>query len=265
MKVILKFGLLSALLFVLVPTAKADSITLASAAGSSTTHTDGALEYLGYSALNANFLANTPALPNYVALSAPTAASANSASKTSYGIAAGGWSTAISGTSWVSNTSSAGTSCSGSSCDANDFYYYVTTFTAVGGPKSYYGSISIMADDTAEVILDAGTADELILVPFAIVGGDGHCASGNANGTDAVPSCGAVDTVSFAYVPLLTGTNTLTVIDAQTDLNGAGVDFTANFTAAPEPSSLILLGTGLVGFALVVFLRNKPSGMIVKS
>ena len=265
MKVILKFGLLSALLLVLVPMAKADSITLNSTNGSFASHANGALEYLGYSTMAyGSGSAPTCTLPCYTPLAAPMAPSTASAlPNTSYAIAAGGWSTAITGTSWVSNTSSAGTTCT--SCDANDFYYYQTTFTAVGGPKSYYGSISIMADDTAEVILDAGTADELILVPFAIVGGDGHCASGNANGTDAVPSCGAVDTVSFAYVPLLTGTNTLTVIDAQTDLNGAGVDFTANFTAAPEPSSLILLGTGLIGFALVVFLRNKPSGMIVKS
>lgn len=265
MKLIPKIGFLSALLLVLVSTAQADSITLYSAAGSSSNYANGHLEYLGTSALNASFLANTPALPNYVPLSASTTPSTNSTSKTSYAIAAGGWSTAINGTSWVSNSSSAGTTCTnGVNCDANDFYYYETTFTAVGR-LSYYGTISVMADDTAEVILDAGTADQLILVPFAVVGGDGHCASGNANGTNALPSCGAADTISFAYVPLLAGTNTLTIIDAQTDLNGAGVDFEANFNAAPEPSSLLLLGTGLLGLAFALFRKNKPSGLVVKS
>ncbi len=251
-KVILKIGFLSTLLLVLVSAARADTITLNSNNGSSSNHANGALEYMGYSALNANFLANTPALPNYVPLSASATPSTNSTSQSTYAIPAGGWATAIAGTSWVSNTSSAGTTCTnGTTCDPNDFYYYQTTFNAVGG--GYNGSISVMADDTAEVLLNG-----VVIVPFAIVGGDGHCASGNANGTDAVPSCGAPDEVSFSSISLLSGTNTLTIIDAQTDLNGAGVDFKAQFTEAPEPSSLLLLGTGLLGLAFVVFRKNKP-------
>ena len=238
MKTMLKAAILPALLLALASAAYADSITLNSAAGSSTSHASGALQYLGYSALNADFLANSPPLPNYVTLVAPASPSTSSASPhTTYAIAAGVWATAITGTSWVSNSSAAGTTCSGSGCDPNSFYYYETTFTAVGGSDPYNGSISVMADDTAEVLLN-GT----VIVPFAIVGSDGHCAQYQ-------PNCGGADTVLLRDITLLAGTNTLTIIDAQTDLNGAGVDFTVELTQAPEPSSLLLLGTGLLGLA----------------
>jgi hypothetical protein len=48
------------------------------------------------------------------------------------------------------------------------------------------------------------------------------------------------------------------------DVNTAGdgnVSFSADATVTPEPSSLLLLGTGLLGLAFVAFRKAKSSGM----
>jgi hypothetical protein len=242
MRTILKISILPALLLGLASVAYADNITLNSSGGT-TNFTNGTLQYMGTAPLNAGYATT---------LVAPTSPTTASTSSSSYDVSSAGvWTAAIAGTSWVSNDPNAGPN--GSVVDPNDFYYYETTFSAVGGARTYNGSISVMADDTAEVLLNG-----VVIVPFGSIGADNHCSAGQ-------PACTIVDTVSLTGITLLAGTNTLEIINAQTGLSAAGVDMSANLTQTPEPSSLLLMGSGLLGLALVVFWRGKASRLVLHS
>jgi hypothetical protein len=131
--------------------------------------------------------------------------------------------------------------------------YYEYTTTISGLATGYTGSLSVLADDTTEVFLNG-----VSIISFGAFGGDNHCA-------DNVPNCSIVDTVGLA---LPAGTDTLTFVVEQNGneasnsgpgLNGnpSGLAFDATLSSVPEPNSLMLLGTGLLGAGGMLMRRRR--------
>jgi hypothetical protein len=212
----------TAVLFAFSSFALADTIQLGSFAtgAASLGDTNTALNYAGYSAVS-----TTP----------------SSGTAWTYTLAAGSlWAAPVADSTWVGFAPTAGPV--GTSNPAFGYYTFTTSFTAPT-TSAYDVTLSLMADDTAEVLLNGS-----VVIPFGNLGGDGHCADGE-------PSCLAADNVTLSNLLLLGGTdaNTLTFVVQQAGtgptggtLDPSGVDFDATLSTVPEPSTLALMAIGLL-------------------
>ena len=151
------------------------------------------------------------------------------------------WAPAGQGSVWVSNNPGSGPE--GNYIAPSGTYTYTTTFNTTG--NSYIGSISVLADDTTSVIFNGHT----LILPGLLVS-DAHCA-------DGPPNCVTPTLVTLPSAFFLDGLNTLRFDLSQT-IHSAGLDFygsavstsdQTNIAQTPEPGSLFLLGTGLIGSA----------------
>jgi hypothetical protein len=228
MKKTLKFAILPALLIGLASVAYADSIeigsygTFASNQGNQNTP----LTYLGYSTSGAPHL-GFPGVTTDIS---------------SAGVSGAGWAT-ISNSSWVSVANSG----AGGVTLANGYYEYVSFFSALGG--TYDGTLSVLADDTVSIWID-GTQ----ILSYA-TGNISSDETTKANYTQ-------VDLITISNLLLNPGLNTITIIDEQKYSGPSGVDFQGNLTQTPEPSSLLLMGSGLLGLAMVAFWKGKDARLI---
>jgi uncharacterized membrane protein len=163
----------------------------------------------------------------------------NSGSSATTNIGSGDvWHVALGTSSYVSFD--AATSPDGNLTVPSGDYIYSTTFNLSAAQAGGIATLSVLADDTVSVYLN----NVLVLQ-----------AAGAMNSSNEYTKCsdvgpGCVTPLTFSFSGLQTGLNELTFDVKQVNGSNEGLDFSgfiSDTTPVPEPTALVLFGTGLFG------------------
>ena len=231
MKVISKISSLAAVLVVSTAFASADTISLVSYG----TNVNGTGYVAPINSPSLNGTSSVNSVQTFV--SGPVGVYTSPAT---YDVPAGApWHAPLAGSSWVSYDPKTYPGATPATYPPNSATPYVFTSTFNIGYLGIGsgGTITIFSDDLVDVILN------------------GHTILHETTTTPANFLAATTATINFS--DLFLGTNTLVINDYQTGQFNLGFDFAGTVNTVPEPSTLLMLGTGLIGSAGAIFRKMR--------
>jgi PEP-CTERM motif len=182
--------------------------------------------------------APNPGVVNTAVTYDPLGSTVNSGSTNAFNISPGTvWHAALPDSSWVSFNAATGPT--SSVVVPNGDYIYTTTFTLAAADAADVATLSLLADDTVSVFLNSKLVQQAA----------GPMGPGNSYTmcSDTGPNC--ITPLTVTLTGLQAGLNTLTFDVKQVNGMNEGLDFSGTLdpAAVPEPYSLALFGTGLLG------------------